>query len=528
MLGWQLLPALLLLKLFGFSFTTVRLSMWVIAAVNAFFLQRVMVRCGISESNAVLTTLMLVLSPLFLPLEVTYMTDISGVFAVVFCLYACLRALQTADDRSAAAWFSFASLACAILGMARQISWLGTLVMVPSALWLFRRRPRVLMFAVPSLLAGIAFIFLSMRWWGHQPYAVPESVLDSKLNKAALAHLCVSIGRAIEGFPLFLVPALLAFLVPLRASAPRVLRTVIAAWVTITALLTVVVLYRHSAAGLEPSLPNYVSVHGLMDGFSLLGERPIVLNAPARLVITSAVLLGVLAFLASIFVWRQRRSAPEAAGLPSLTKAQWLVLSVPFTLAYLALLLPRGASASLFDRYLMVPLIFAAIALVRFYQWMGRRPRTEVVSRTAVRLPLMTPLLILAVAIFSVMGTHDAFSLLQARVEAIAELRSAGVPADQIDGGFEYNAWTQIDTTGHLNDPKIRVPADAYRPVRLSSPNNLCRPQGESYFPDLHPRFGLSHDPKQCEGESEFAPITYHNWLSPHEARIYIVRYPAK
>ena len=108
MLGWQLYLAAAFIKLFGFSFTAVRMSTVLVAMALAFVLQRTLVRANISEFNATLGTLAFVLSPLYLMLSVTYMTDIFGLFAIVLCLYGCLRALQATTSRATILWLCFA------------------------------------------------------------------------------------------------------------------------------------------------------------------------------------------------------------------------------------------------------------------------------------------------------------------------------------------------------------------------------------------------------------------------------------
>ena len=105
------------IKLFGFSFTTVRMSTLFVAMVTAFVLQRTMVRANLSERNATIGTLALVLSPLYLMLSVTFMSDITGLLAIVICLYGCLRALQSATDRTAIAWLCFAVATNALLAL---------------------------------------------------------------------------------------------------------------------------------------------------------------------------------------------------------------------------------------------------------------------------------------------------------------------------------------------------------------------------------------------------------------------------
>jgi hypothetical protein len=150
MLGWQLYLAAAFIKLFGFSFTAVRMSTVLVSVALAFVLQRTLVAAGITERNASIGTLALVLSPFYLILSVTFMSDITGLFGIVICVYGCLRALQASSDRATIGWIAFAVLTNAIFGSSRQISWLGILVMVPSTLWLRRSRRRVLLSVPPS------------------------------------------------------------------------------------------------------------------------------------------------------------------------------------------------------------------------------------------------------------------------------------------------------------------------------------------------------------------------------------------
>ena len=126
-LGWQLYVAAAFIRVFGYSFTTVRMSTLLVAMVLAFILQRTLVLAGINERNATLGTLAFVVSPLYLMMSVTFMTDITGLFGIVICLYSCLRALQATTTRATIAWICFAVLSNGICGSSRQISWLGIL-----------------------------------------------------------------------------------------------------------------------------------------------------------------------------------------------------------------------------------------------------------------------------------------------------------------------------------------------------------------------------------------------------------------
>ena len=220
MLGWQLYLGAALVKLFGFSFTTVRGSTVLVAMVMAFVLQRTLVRAGITEHNATLGTVALVLSPLYLMLSVTYMTDIFGLFAIVICLYGCIRALQSSTSRSTILWLCFAVITNALCGTSRQIAWLGILVMVPSTLWLLRAQRRVLFAGAAANLAGAVFILVCMHWLKRQPYSIPEQVLPDTF---AIVNTLRQLFYTFIDLPFLLLPVVVVFLPSLRKGSRAIL-----------------------------------------------------------------------------------------------------------------------------------------------------------------------------------------------------------------------------------------------------------------------------------------------------------------
>ena len=140
MLGWIIPWSALFIKVFGFSFTLVRLSMLPVTMACVYLFHANLVRFGIRERNAVLGALTLGLSPIFLPMAASYMTDVAGLFVIVLCLYLCQRAVVAQSDRAVVLWLCCAAASNVVGGTVRQISWLGALVMVPSTAWLLRSR----------------------------------------------------------------------------------------------------------------------------------------------------------------------------------------------------------------------------------------------------------------------------------------------------------------------------------------------------------------------------------------------------
>src|SRR5262249_8942370 len=87
MLGAQAWFAALIIQVVGFSFTAVRLSTSVFVVGCAVLVFRLGRRAGLNSSFATFATLTLVLSPLFLPLAVSFMTDVPALFFLLACFY---------------------------------------------------------------------------------------------------------------------------------------------------------------------------------------------------------------------------------------------------------------------------------------------------------------------------------------------------------------------------------------------------------------------------------------------------------
>lgn len=510
MLGWQLLLGAVFAKLFGPSFTAIRSSTLLVALATAFLSHRTLVRAGISSRSACVGTLCLVLSPLFVPLALSFMTDVGGLFCILLCFYACLRALQAATNRAAMGWLIFAGLSNTIGGTIRQIAWLGVLAMVPSAIWLLKRRPFIVPVGAALYAACTAFIFWSRIWFARQPYSVPQSLIpgDFGLNSifGAFALMLISFFSVAT----FLLPVLVAF-VPFISK--RKLRAGFLIFGGIACAAIAFSVWHGPSpifeSFLAPFPGNYVSARGMLDGTSIKGMRPSVLPAWVRIVLTLTI-IGALHCLWA-FLSTDRPAATSRQKPTDVSSKSLMILLFPFSIAYFVLLLPTGLTVGFFDRYLLPFLFFGILFLLRLFE-----------ERTRAQLPALSVILTVVFAFYAVAGTHDAFSMFRAEAAAFAELRAAGIPATAIDGGFEQNSMTQIRQFGYMNDPRIRVPSMVFVEVAANFPKG-CEPQLALLTPAVVPGYALSFDPNACMGLSHFAPVIYHNWLGPHSVNVYIV-----
>jgi len=514
MLGWQLYLGALFVKLFGFSFTAVRLSTVVVAMATTYLLQRTFVLASIRQGNATLATMTFVLSPLFLALEFGFMSDVSGVFCTVLCLYMCLRALEAQTQTTTIVWISSAALLNAIGGTARQTAWLGVLVMVPCTLWLLRRRPRVLLIGGISCAAGIGFVFASMHWFNQQPYSIPEKLVPEAINFKSLENVIALALRGGAKLLLLQLPVLLMFVVPFRRVSRRT-AAVFAAGSLAFALAALVLFLHHGLDHwLAPFLGDFVTVHGLIDVHSIMGSRPVVLHGGLRVLLTVATIAGLLGLL-SVFAGNLPRPASPADRTASISWRELGVILVPFSVAYIALLIPRASVGGFYDRYLLPLMMLALLVLTRYYQ-----------ERIRPNLPIASAAVIGIFACFGIAATHDMFAMYRGYVAAIDELRSSGLPATAISGSWENDGWTELEAVGYMNESRIRIPRDAYvfQPVTVFPAG--CDGNSLDRIPAVKPLYALSFDPAQCDGPAAFPPVTYRTWLAPHVTSIYIVKFP--
>jgi len=515
MLIWQLYLGAAFIKLFGFSFTTVRSSTLLVSLALAFFLQRTLVRASITERNATIGTLALVLSPLYLLLSVTYMSDIHGLFAIVLCLYGCLRALQSASSRAAIGWLAFAVASNAICGTSRQLAWLGILVMLPSTLWLLRARRRVLIAGTVVTLTGVFFILSCMYWLKRQPFTLSESLHISTVRFAALGQQFLHFFLDI---PFLLFAIVVVFLPQVRKSARRILPLALVASV----VYALVALHLKRLSFLEPTFGDWFTIYG---GYQSLpqGTAPVFFQIWMRILLTFATFGGLVGIIVSLI--RSRRMSTAKAPSIGVSWNELGVLLAPFSIAYTLLLVCRAAAIlgdrdweayhyqAVLDRYALGLLVVALLCLVRFYQ-----------ERVESRLPLAAILLVGLTAVCGVAITHNAFAFYRARVAMAAELQSAGVPETSIDNGWEYNMLVELKFTDHINDSAIKFPAGVY--VQTPKPPAAnCPMVWYDKTPHIHPLYGVSYDPNECLGPALFGPIHYSRWLAAAPGTLYAVRY---
>jgi hypothetical protein len=494
-LGWQLYLAALIDKLFGFSFTATRASVIMISVATAFLCQRTFVRAGANEWNASIGTLTLMLSPLLMLLEVTFMTDVPCLFAMIVCLYACFRAIQADKEWVSIGWIGFASLSNVVLGSSRQIGWLGVLVMVPSALWLLRRKRATVVAGAGFWLASVVLLLTINHWFQQQPYILYEPLRRGVVTPHVLRHMTVELIRACFEVVLLLLPILLMYLPALRKRKYP--------WVV----------YLTACGFLFYGLRLW-EIHNLKAWFApyLGGVLPFAHLTRLRPILTIAVIFCSLALIMALAARSQKAELTRGYGL-AVSDRTILVLLVPFTIAYVGLLLPRAGFENIWDRYLLPPLFIAIIFILRFYQ-----------KHFQPRLPITALVLALCFGAYATASLHDRLALYRVRVDAVNEVLASGIPDTSVSGGWDYDGWTELEHSGHIVDPRMRVPMGMVQPKPTHYGLENCRWFYCNMFPHVVPYYTISFRP-DAAGNNKFAPVPYRTWVdSP--GTIYVVRFP--
>lgn len=276
-------------------------------------------------------------------------------------------------------------------------------------------------------------------------------------------------------------------------------------------------------AALAPWLTHVVEAMGVAGKGDIPGPRPGPLRFPERAVLTVLVLGASLVFFLHLFSSSNLRGRGNASRDSSWCEMFWLF--VPYTSGYMVAIIIRGASDfTFFDRYLLSLQALAIAFLLRYYQTFvepdGGRPHLRLRIGD---LPMASTLALLAFAVYGIAGIHDWFALNRARLDAANEIRRKGVPRTAISAGFEYDAWTQIETAGYINDSRIQNPAGAWHHVTGATVPSECSTWFPSdLIPAVVPRYILVFEPRLCFAPSEFQPVEYTAWLPPLHRRIYI------
>ncbi len=474
---------------FGFSSTALRISTLVLGLTGVLGLYGLLREGDADHGTALFGALVLAFNPLYLVLSYTFMSDVPFLAVSLLSFYFLVRGMRRDSGVEMVAGLLLACVALLIRQTGLAIFMGFGVAYLAKYGW---RRQKVLVAAV-SLASGFAVQilwhhFLTSRHILPALYGVQSNLVLSprsyvswhavKPFAGGLVALSVYLG-------LFLFPLILwigprnvkALCRPRLVSLMTVVYAVMGAWVL-----------RHMRM---PLLRNTLYDLGL--GPALLqGGSPSLPTAGKGFwaVVTLAGFLGsvVLVGATLLAIGKTRKFLPMPAG-----KRELLVILLASGLIYLVPHSILTITGRAFDRYVLflVPLGIVMLFLLASDAGLAKA------GSLIVNMSLAVASLILYGA-FSMAGTHDYLSWNRARWQALNNLETEQrVGPDDIDGGFEFNAW-------YLYDPNYRA-----------SP-------GKSWYFVARDDFMIAFAP--VPGFTEMKRYHFQRWLPPGEGSILVLR----
>jgi len=425
----------------------------------------------LTPARALLGASVALMSPLFAPLALSFMTDVPAFAVQSVCVWLGAVALTTPPPRNAR-WFAPA-MAVGLFGVTVReyavVAPLAVLVVFGLQAWGRRDRRAQILSAVATILT-VVFVAGFVAWrrsWARslslQP-TMPESITDalSSFGRSALFTACTVAFLVLPVFLFVPVRALLR-----RLTAPR--------WGLVVVVSAVVVLVIGAIATWEwspPLLGPYLDQHGALGNDILPGDRAFI--APAAFfrlaliatLVGTILLIGVLALDGADLVRRGRDWRARCAALDARTLAWMLVVGTVLSLTAAGV-----AGLPIFDRYVMPAVPFAAGALLA---WQPRRQKiTAPTAANAWRWAGVAAFLVVGLVFATDSARFDA-----TRWQAGERAVELGYPADRVDAGFEWR---------NVHRPAGETPTSPSQPdpnacVRLAAPGADLGPESVALF----------------------------------------------
>ncbi len=511
--GWEAVVQILhtywgafAIRLFGFSFLTVRLSTipYSLGAVALCYL--LMRRSGLKRNAAVFVTLMFGLSPLFLPVSLSYLTDVPGLFFIFASLYSFARAEEIAGEPNSYGWLALGAIAGFIGGTGRQIAWLTPLVVLPYMAWVRRKQRLFAMCAIAAWAGELVGVVYVLAWFGRQPYTVFQA--------SVFSEIILTLKQPFGTLVLTARLALMLVLFVLPATVPLLFRSAGDTWrgprgrkILVAALFLIVLaaIAIHPSLASIPWISNTLNWEGIYGADPLAG-RPIVLIRPIRAVVAVTVYFSVCILAGELWNIRQLARRISVLLLAPSSGEFLLAATSLFSVANFVLIIVRGSDFNIFDRYLLPIIPWAASVVLLWFA--KENPGVDQLARSARPFAWV---LLAVLAFYGIAITQDYWALGTARVEATRKLEAAGIPRTAIDAGFEYNGWTELLVSGHLNFYRVFNPPDAYRP-------------GLSITPNVIPVYRLEYKPTPQTESTSFGTVPYSSMLPPFHKQVSIDR----
>ena len=356
-----------------------------------------------------------------------------------------------------------------------------------------------------------------MRWFLAQTYSVPEHLDVATLRHITAQNVATFVLRLTFDAVLLSLPVALAF-------APALLRIARAHAVgVLIGVAAFIPLLCHEARRrafhewlspfflFTPSRPYSLETMFTNVQVPIKGPSELTLTNPVRWALTLVCVVALSCVLAGT-IYAQKRVGGDVKQRED--RHRLAVLTAPFVVEYILLLMPRGLTSFAYDRYCLLLLPPVLLFLVRWYQ-----------DRISERLPAYSVAIAALVGMYSVFSLHDVFAAYRTSLALIHEVGATGVPRTAIDGGWEYDGYTQLLEDGYVRQPGARLPDGHSVPVGPGTFAGPCSRDIPEWTPSVQPRYTVANPRSGCTAVPQFAARAYTAWLPPFRRVAYVANY---
>ena len=135
--------------------------------------------------------------------------------------------------------------------------------------------------------------------------------------------------------------------------------------------------------------------------------------------------------------------------------------------------------------------------------------------------------LLTIVALFGIAVTHDEFAVARARLRAAAALTNRGIPRTAITAGVDFDAWTQVQQAGFVNESRILNPPNAFVPHPRTVPVGRTDYWFWEWTPAVRPDYFIVDTRQPDLDNMEGTTFPYRAWLPPFDRAVYVQKRPA-
>lgn len=417
----QLLWGTLFCLPFGFSFLALRISTLVLSVVALFFFWLLLVKRENNSWKRIFFMSLLAFNPLFFHLSFSFMTDVPF---LAFCLIS-FYFLETYQEKFRPLDLILGCLFIIIATLTRQLALLLALAYGISYCLTHKK------FSISYLLFAVPFLLSLLCLWGFNYLLKHNWNLPANYNfqfgmiLSAFFSPSITVLVNLMYYSITAIIAMGVLLIPFSAS--YIVKTTGKLWKNKLFLLIIVFLLLFSALKIFVK-DKWIPFPGNV--IYSLGLGPIIgdgfVSYDASLTFAEKIFWAVIAFCGAV--------SAAIISILLIKKRNFFSFHFISIVLYIATL----STVYFSDRYLLLPIVFLILLLSDFLS----------------KINLIRTLYLIPFLFFSISATHDYLSFNRARWQLLDQAAALGIRPDQIDGGFEYNAWYLFDFNNYHPDQK--------------------------------------------------------------------------